>query len=139
MIFGQDRSELRSMYSDAWQKARTGQVLGALESQIVSVIQEHPEYLPVIEDPDLSREFQPDGGRTNPFLHLGLHLALRDQVATDRPPGIRAAYNAMAARTGATHAAEHRLIDCLAETLWEAQRDRVPPDEQAYLERVRRL
>jgi len=139
MIFGRDRAELRSMYSDAWRKARTGQVLGPLESQIVSVIQEHPEYLPAIEDPDLSGEFQPEGGRANPFLHLGLHLALRDQVATDRPPGIRAAYNAVAARTGAKHAAEHRLIECLAETLWEAQRDRVPPNEQAYLDRVRRL
>lgn len=139
MIFGQDRTELRRMYADAWHTSEKGRVLSALEAQIVTVIEEHPEYVPAVVTPHLAEDFQPAGGRANPFLHLGLHLALRDQVATDRPNGIRAAFEGLAARSGDRHNAEHRIIECLAETLWEAQRDNVPPDEQAYLERVRRL
>ena len=66
---------------------------------------------------------------------MGLHLAVRDQIATDRPPGIRQAFDGLAQRMGSAHDAEHRIIECLAEALWEAQRAGRPPDEQAYLER----
>jgi hypothetical protein len=76
---------------------------------------------------------------TSPFLHLGLHLALRDQVATDRPAGIAAAYRVLAQRAANEHEAEHRLLELLGQALWEAQRARIPPDEQAYLEKVRAL
>ncbi len=139
MMFGRDRNELRRMYTDAWHKSEKGLVLSPLEAQIVTVIEEHPEYVPAVVTPNLDEDFQPTGGQTNPFLHLGLHLALRDQVATDRPTGIRTAFDALETRTGDRHNAEHRAIECLAETLWEAQRDNAPPDEQAYLERIRRL
>lgn len=139
MIFGQDKSELRRMYGDAWRKSQNGELLSALESQIVQVIEDHPEYVPAVLSDDLEQRFTPEGGRTNPFLHLGLHLALRDQVATDRPPGINGVFAKLSERTGDRLAAEHRAIDCLAETLWEAQRANEAPDEQAYLEKLRRL
>jgi hypothetical protein len=139
MIYGQDRQELRQMYADAWRKSLDGQVLSALESQIATVIGDHPEYLPVVTGEQLEAGFSPEDGRTNPFLHMGLHLALRDQLAVDRPPGIRAAFKAVAKRADDRHTAEHRVIECLAETLWEAQRENHMPDEAAYLERVRRL
>jgi hypothetical protein len=139
MIFGQDRRELRQMYVDAWRKAREGAALSPLEAQIVQVIGDHPEYRAAVSGDDLERSYTPEEGRTNPFLHMGLHLALRDQVATDRPPGIREAFSKLAARAGDRLAAEHRAIDCLAETLWEAQRANTTPDEQAYLEKLRRL
>lgn len=139
MIYGQDRQELRQMYADAWRKAVAGQVLSALESQIAKVIEEHPEYVPAVRGEPLEAEFSPEDGRTNPFLHMGLHLALRDQLAVDRPPGIRTAFQAVARRADDRHMAEHRVIECLAETLWEAQRENRQPDEAAYLERVRRL
>lgn len=139
MIFGQDRQELRRMYGDAWRKARAGEYLSPLESQIVAVIEDHPEYLDAVLSGDVDEAFPPEAGRTNPFLHMGLHLALRDQVATDRPPGIRAVFRALAASTGDPLAAEHAAIECLAEALWEAQRNRTAPDEQAYLEKLRRL
>jgi hypothetical protein len=87
----------------------------------------------------LNADFLPEGGQTNPFLHLSLHLAILEQVTSDRPPGILAAFEQAARATGDAHAAEHRVMDCLAETLWEAQRSGLPPDEQAYLQRVRRL
>jgi hypothetical protein len=139
MIFGQDRQELRQMYADAWRKAVDGQVLSALESQIATVIEDHPEYVPVVQDGRPEAEFSAEIGRTNPFLHMGLHLALRDQLAVDRPPGIRAAFQSVAKRSDDRHTAEHRVIECLAETLWAAQRENRMPDEAAYLERVRRL
>lgn len=139
VIFGQDRRELRQMYGDAWRKAQAGEVLSALEAQIVQVIEDHPEYRADVVSEDLERSYTPEEGRTNPFLHMGLHLALRDQVATDRPPGIREAFSKLAARSGDRLAAEHHAIDCLAETLWEAQRANTAPDEQVYLEKLRRL
>ncbi len=138
MIFGQDRGELRRMYADAWQKRCDKQILSPLEAQIAQVIEEHPEYLDAVTG-DLDQDFAVEGGKTNPFLHMGLHLGLREQVATDRPAGIRRVFESLAARCGDPHEAEHRMIDCLAETLWESQRNNLPPDEALYLERLRKL
>ncbi|MDX1404415.1 MAG: DUF1841 family protein [Woeseiaceae bacterium] len=139
MIFGSDRDELRQMYVDAWQKHCDGQPLSPLESQIAQVIQDHPEYQSMMNAATIAEAFTPEDGKTNPFLHMGLHLALREQLATDRPPGIAAAFALLCNKTGDRHTAEHRALDCLAEALWTAQRDNVVPDEQAYLERIRRL
>lgn len=139
MIFSGDRGVLRLMYADAWTKHVQSLPLTALEQQIVRVIEEHPEYQNDIESASASRDYLPDDGGTNPFLHMGLHLGLRDQVATNRPAGIRGVYERLAATLGSAHAAEHAMIECLAETLWEAQRNNRPPDEQAYVERLRRL
>jgi hypothetical protein len=139
MIFGEDRQELRRMYVDAWRKAREGSVLSPLEAQIAEVIADHPEYHGAVKGDDLDQSYAPDDGRTNPFLHMGLHLALRDQVATDRPAGIRAVFQAIANRASDQLDAEHLAIECLAETLWEAQTQNKAPDEQQYLERLKRL
>lgn len=139
MIFGNDRNELRQMYVDAWQKARDGRPMSPLEAQIATVIGDHPEYHDEVRGDALDSDFLPEAGKTNPFLHMGLHLALRDQLETDRPAGVRALHARIAARTGDPHAAEHRMIDCLAEVLWEAQSSSSAPDEQKYLERLRAL
>jgi hypothetical protein len=136
----QSRDQLRQMYRDAWQRHRGGLPLEPLQMQIAAVIELHPEYHAALEQPHiLERDFSPHQGQSNPFLHMGLHLAVRDQLATDRPAGIRSAFEALAARAASPHDAEHQVIECLAETLWEAQRAGLPPDEQAYLARVRRL
>jgi hypothetical protein len=137
----QSREELRRAYIEAWRKRRDGLPIEPLEAQIADVIALHPEYQAALEKPDtvLDRDYSPEGGQSNPFLHMGLHLAVRDQLATDRPPGIRKAFDAVARRAGTTHDAEHQLIECLAETLWESQRANLPPDEMAYLARVQRL
>jgi hypothetical protein len=139
MIFGQNRLELRKMYADAWDKHVAGRPLSPLEAQIAAVVAEHPEYQDALSGADLDRDYTPEGGRTNPFLHMGLHLGIREQVATDRPPGIAKIHARLVARQGDPHAAEHRMIECLAETLWEAQNANCPPDEALYLERLRRL
>ncbi len=138
MIFGQDRGELRRMYRDAWRRHTAGAALSPLEAQIAAVVAEHPEYQAAVEG-DIETEFTVEGGKTNPFLHMGLHLGLREQVATDRPQGIAAVYHSLAARHGNPHAAEHAMIDCLAEALWDAGRRNEPPDEIQYLEKLRRL
>ncbi len=138
MIFGQDRNELRRMYADAWKKRIDGQVLSPLEAQIAQVIEDHPEYVDAVTG-DLELDYTVEGGHTNPFLHMGLHLGLREQVATDRPAGIADIHARLAGKTGDVHDAEHRMIDCLAETLWEAQSQNRMPDEAAYLDRLRRL
>ena len=138
MIFGQDRDALRAMYKDAWRKKQDGLQLTALEAQIATVISEHPEYTHAITG-DLEQDYTVEGGETNPFLHMGLHLGIREQVATNRPTGIRDIFTRLSAKIGDAHGAEHRMIDCLAEALWEAQRQNRAPDEQAYLRQLRRL
>ena len=139
MIFGTDRNELRQMYFDAWRKSQTGAMLSPLEAQIATVIEDHPEYQQLMTDAVVDAAFTPEEGQTNPFLHMGLHLAIREQVATDRPPGIAAIFNSLLVRTGDAHDAEHKALECLAETLWEAQGANAMPDEAAYLERLRKL
>ena len=139
MIFGQDRQELRKAYADAWQKHMDGLPLSPPEAQIADVMSQHPEYHDAVTGDELDKDYTPEAGQTNPFLHMGLHLGIREQVATDRPPGITKLYEALASRTGDRHAAEHQMIECLAETLWEAQSQNRAPDEERYLERLRHL
>ncbi|WP_231892435.1 DUF1841 family protein [Woeseia oceani] len=139
MIFGQDRNELRQMYIDAWRKVQDKQPLSPLEAQIASVLEDHPEYHKHVRQDAVDSDFMPESGQTNPFLHMGLHLALRDQLKTDRPPGVRQIAEQIRRRATDVHDAEHRMIEALAETLWEAQRDGIAPDEQRYLERLRQL
>ena len=137
----QSRAQLRQVYVEAWRKHRQGMPLEPVEAQVADVVALHPEYHALLENTQatLHEDYTPAGGQSNPFLHMGLHLAVRDQVATDRPAGIRAAFAAAAKRAGSEHDAEHRLIECLAEMLWEAQRSGHPPDERIYLDRVLRL
>ena len=139
MIFGQDRNELRKMYADAWQKHLDKTALTPLEAQITAVVEWHPEYHDDVMNNDLDKDYTPDGGQTNPFLHMGLHLGIREQVATNRPAGINTVFSTLATKIGDPHTAEHRMIDCLAETLWEAQSQNTAPDETRYLQRLHQL
>jgi len=139
-MFGNDRNQLRRLYCDAWAARQRGEPLDPLAHQIAEVIEAHPEYQALVEDPQaaLGAEYTPEMGQTNPFLHMGMHLAIREQVSTDRPAGIRAAWQQLVARLG-EHEAEHRMMECLGQAIWEAQRSRREPDEAQYLECLRRL
>ena len=140
MFANASREELRRRYVTAWQRHRAGLPLEPVDAQIADVIALHPEYHALLEAPDaLSSEFTVEQGRINPFLHMGLHLGVREQVATDRPAGVRDVHAKLARRLGDPHEAEHRMADVLAEALWNAQRAGRAPDEAAYLERLRRL
>ena len=135
----QGRADLRRMYVEAWRKHHETRPLEPFEDQIVRVVELHPEYAGLLESGDaiLDRDYTPEGGRENPFLHMSLHLAVREQVATNRPTGIAGVHATLVRKLGDAHAAEHAMIECLAVALWEAQRAGVAPDEQAYLEALR--
>ena len=134
-MFGNDRDSMRRYYLQCWQKFQQKQPLDALEQQVASVIAEHPEYHGLLEQHDsaVQRDYIPENGETNPFLHMGLHLGIREQIATNRPPGIRELYQQLVIQYG-NNDAEHRMMDCLAESIWLAQRNQTAPDEAAYLE-----
>jgi hypothetical protein len=139
-MFAPSREEVRRFFIDTWQKYRAGAPLVGLEETALGVLLLHPEYHPALEDAEkaLSRDYTPDGGELNPFLHLSLHLAVEEQLSIDQPVGIRAAYGALVQRLGDEHDAKHTVVECLGEIVWRAQRLGAPPDEHAYLECVRR-
>ncbi|MEJ2059242.1 MAG: DUF1841 family protein [Gammaproteobacteria bacterium] len=140
MFFGNDRNALRRYYCDIWSRHRNGEPLDALGTQIARVIAEHPEYHALLEATDaaVEAEYTPEQGEANPFLHMGMHLAIREQAATDRPAGIAAVHARLAARLGPLEA-EHQMMECLGTALWEAGRSGHDPDEAAYLECLKRL
>jgi len=138
-VGGHTREQLRQSYADAWRKQLARAPLTPLESMIADVIKLHPEYQPMVAKPQAAADFESAAGSPaeNPFLHMGLHLAVREQLSIDRPPGIRELQREVATRLGDPHGAEHTLMEALAETLWEAQRAGRPPDEARYLELAR--
>lgn len=140
-MYSSNRSDTRQPFFDAWQKMQAGLPMTALETIIADVIRLHPEYHPLLSDGgrSLDKDWLPEGGETNPFLHMGMHIAVREQLSIDRPAGIKAAHAALLAHTRDAHAAEHAMLECLGETLWRAQRDNRLPDEQAYLACIRTL
>jgi len=138
--FIDDRNASRQFFLQVWEKYRQGRVLEPLEELVLGVILEHPEYHDYLENEELlMREFLPESGETNPFLHMGMHIAIREQVSTDRPAGIRQVHQKLSTKLGSSLEAEHLMLECLGETLWEAQRQRTLPDEARYLERLKKL
>ena len=139
-MFDPTRDQVRHFFFDAWRKYREREVLAALENVAAGVILLHPEYHPVLDDPERyrDREYLPESGDTNPFLHMSMHLAIEEQMSIDQPPGIKAEFARIAARLGDRHAACHEVMECLGETVWRAQRDGATPDALAYLECLKR-
>jgi len=139
-MFGQNREQLRRYYQQVWEKHRNGAPLEGLEALIAQVIEQHPEYHKLIEDPDaLDKDFNVEDGQTNPFLHMGMHITLAEQLGSDRPSGIRTLHQKITLKTSDAHQAEHKMMECLGLILWEAQRSGQPPDEQAFLACMRKL
>jgi len=140
MFFANDkRDDLRRRYYSAWQRHIERLPLDPLDAAIADVIALHPEYHALFESPDaLHESWTVERGQTNPFLHMGLHLGLREQLATKRPAGIDAIHARLSRKRG-LHEAEHAMIEVLATILWEAQRAGRAPDEMRYLERLQSL
>ncbi len=142
MLFGNDRKQLRKIYFDAWQHAKNGESVTPLEQQIVAVIKIHPEYQTIFLkdiDQQIDKDFANVVGDENPFLHLGLHLGLREQLATNRPNGIRKIFQQYAEKIKQDHEAEHVFMEILAEFIWQAQQQGKNPDETLYLKKLRLL
>jgi hypothetical protein len=132
-MFNPSREQVREMFFAAWRKYRAGEPLAGIESAALDVILLHPEYHAELSAPARYRD-KDYSDESNPFLHMSLHLALEEQLSIDQPAGIRQLFDALLSNKQERHAALHEALECLAETVWRAQRDAVPPDAAAYLD-----
>ncbi len=135
MLLPNDRQQMRAFFKQAWKKKKHGQPLSSLENIITAVLAMHPEYHPLMEGDDtaLDQDYSPEGRQSNPFLHMGMHIALHEQLQAGRPAGIREIYVQLCNQLKDSHQAEHQMIECLGSVLWEAQRNNTLPDEKQYL------
>ena len=140
-MFSNERSSYRKAFILAWRKHQNEQILDPLESVIVEVIIKHPEYHALLSRGEdiLDSDFEGDGGEQNPFLHMGMHIGLLEQLNTNRPLGLQLAYKKLRVQTGDAHTADHMVMECLANVMWQAQRNGQMPDEQLYLSCVQKL
>ena len=139
-MFAPSQHDVRRFFCDAWRKRRDGTPLTPLETIAADWSAEHPEYHGDLADVDaaLAETYDVESGRTNPFLHLSMHLSITEQVSIDQPRGIRQAVELLAARRGSMHAAQHETMECLGEMIWTSQRSGLPPDGNRYIDCVRR-
>lgn len=139
-MFNPSRDQSRQFFIEAWRKHREGAALTGLEEIAAELVFQHPEYHALLEDEEsVAKDFAPEDGQVNPFLHLSLHLAIHEQLSINQPPGLREAYDACLARLhGDRHAALHEVLEALGETIWQAQRSGKPLDAIGYIEAVKR-
>jgi hypothetical protein len=140
MLIQPSQNDVRRFFCETWAKQRASQPLTPLETLAAGWIAEHPEYDADLADVDaaLAAVYTVDEGRTNPFLHLSMHLSISEQCSIDQPRGIRQAVELLAAKRNSLHTAHHEVMDCLGEMIWASQRSGLPPDGHAYLDAVRR-
>jgi hypothetical protein len=139
-MFAPSQHDVRSFFCEAHRKQRDGLPLTPLEALAADWINEHPEYHAELADlpAALAAVYTVEAGRTNPFLHLSMHLSISEQVSIDQPRGIKQAFELLAARRGSAHAAQHEVMECLGDMMWASQRSGLPPDGEAYIDAVRR-
>lgn len=138
----QNRDSGRTFFLEVWAKYKRQAPLESLEKMVLDVILQHPEYHEILamdEEEIVAMEFLPEAGMTNPFLHMGMHIAILEQVSSNRPSGITALYQQLLRGYPSAHDLEHSMMECLGESLWQAQRNNTLPDESQYLEQVKRL
>ncbi len=136
-MFSSDRDEYRKVFFEAWKKYKSEHALTPLEMQLVEIMLSHPEYHAVFENSETNQE--KDFDSANPFLHISLHLGVREQVSTNRPSGIRDVYQQLCEKYHDVHIAEHKMMEFLGKILWDAQQNGAMPDEAEYLEGLKRL
>jgi len=139
-MYAPTRDQARQFLFDTWRKYRGSEALSPLEKIALDVLILHPEYHAILEDPQRQgeRDFVPEAGQINPFLHLNLHLAVEEQLSIDQPPGIRAEFERLRDARSDVHDAKHDLIECLGEVLWQSQRNGTALDAGLYLDCLRR-
>ena len=137
VMFNPSRDQVREFFTGTWRKHRAHEVLTPLEAIALDWMIEHPEYHGDLEHPEaMTAEYSVEKGRTNPFLHMSMHLAIAEQLSIDHPPGIRAAYQQLVGKTNA-HEAAHEIMECLGQVVWEAQRLGTPLDSDTYIDLIR--
>ena len=139
-MFAPSQHDVRRFLCETHNKQRQSLPLTPMESLAAQWIAEHPEYQAELSDvaAALAASYTVEEGRSNPFLHLSMHLTITEQVAIDQPRGIKQAYDLLAARLGSAHEAQHQVMECLGDMIWTSQRSGLPPDGHAYLDCIRR-
>ncbi len=140
-MFGNNRQQMRQTWFDAWHKKNDKKILSALDNQICQIIEIHPEYHQLFNQPDkyLDQDFQGEDGTINPFLHLSMHLGLLEQLSTNRPLGVQQIYQKISEKSKDQHHAQHQMMDCLGFVLWQAQQDNKNPNDEQYLACLKKL
>jgi len=136
-VFSQDRSKQREFLANSWLKHINAQILEPLELQLALIVQKHPEYHALIKDINL--EYFPEQGKTNPFLHINLHLALQDQLTLNQPTGIKDIYKKLIVIHSDTHEVEHMMMECIAEMIFNSQKNNSTLDQDNYLVNLKKL
>ncbi len=135
MFFNPSRDQARNFLFESWRKRRAGELLTPLEDLVTQLIAKHPEFHAVLENPDRhqDQDYLPEQGATNPFLHLMMHLTIEEQISIDQPAGIRAHFTRLTRQFESEHDAQHCIMECLGEMIWQAQRNGTAPDAAAYM------
>lgn len=134
-MFNPSRDEARSFLIESWRKRRAHELLTPLEDLAAQLIAKHPEHHAVFEDAEAYRErdYLPEHGAINPFLHVMMHLTIEEQISIDQPAGIRAHFTRLTQQFESEHEAQHAMMECLTEMIWQAQRNATQPDATIYL------
>ena len=140
-IFNPTREEVRRFFCDTWKKKSDNHILDSMETLAGDWMEQHPEYHTLLSDPEgaLEQDYTPERGETNPFLHLSMHLSISEQISIDQPPGIREIAEKLSTKLGSEHEAQHRIMECLGQVMWEAQREGKPLNPENYLEALKKL
>lgn len=135
-MFTPTRNQARQLFFDTWRKYRQQEILAGIEQMALDVILLHPEYHNILEDEERYRDkdYLPEMGDTNPFLHMSMHIAIKEQLSINQPVGICERFLQLQAQTGNEHDAAHQVMECLAEMLWQAQRNQAAPDAVVYFD-----
>jgi hypothetical protein len=135
-VFSQDRSKQREFLAKSWKKHINAEILEPLELQLALIVQKHPEYHELINNINL--EYFPEQGKTNPFLHINLHLALQDQLSLNQPTGINDIYKKLIIIHSDAHEAEHIMMEFIAEMIYYSQKSNSPFDLEKYLKNLQK-
>jgi hypothetical protein len=130
-VFSQDRKKQREFLAKSWQKYTSNKPLEPLEKQLVSIIEIHPEYHNLIDN--IESDYFPEQGEVNPFLHISLHLALRDQLSINHPKGVKEVYQKLSKQYKDSHEVEHLMMECIAEMIYISQKNNTAIDHESYL------
>ncbi len=138
-MFQPSQNDVRRFFCGTYTRQLTGMPLEPMQALAARWVQQHPEYHTELADEAaaLAAVYTVEEGRSNPFLHLSMHLSIEEQCAIDQPSGIRQAVELLAARRNSLHEAHHEVIECLGEMIWTSQRSGLPPDGVAYIDAVR--
>ena len=140
-MFKPSREQARQLFFDTWRKYRQHEILSGIETIVLEVILIHPEYHSILDDADryLDKDYSPEMGDTNPFLHMSMHVAIKEQLSINQPIGICERFVRLQTNTRSEHTATHQVMECLAEMIWQAQRNQSSPDATIYFDCLDKL